>query len=113
MSDFTIKRNDTSPAIEIELLDDDDNPVDISGYNEVRFLMSLEGESALTVDDDTNGNVTVTDASNGIVKYEWTSSDTSEKGYYEAEVEVEYSGGKKETFPNTEYIDVEVQPDLG
>ena len=38
MPDFTIKEGDTSPAFEQQLQDDSGGAVDISGFNEVRFL---------------------------------------------------------------------------
>lgn len=113
MTDFKIKRNDTSPAIVYQLQDDDGNPVDISGYNEVRFLMLPRHGSSLTVDDDTGGNVVVDDAANGVVKYEWQSSDTDTAESFKAEWEVEYSDGTFETFPNDNFITVEILKDLG
>lgn len=114
MSDFTIKEGDQSPAIKYQLQDDSGNAVDIQGYNDVRFLMkSTSSGSSLKVDDNTSGNVTVTDAANGKVKYEWQSSDTDTADNYKAEWEVEYSSGDKETFPNHDYIDIHVQRDLG
>lgn len=110
---FSIKRNDTSPAIEYQLQDADGNAVDITGYTDVRYLMTPSGSDTLTVDDDTAGNVSVTDASAGKVKYEWQAADTDTPGYYEAEWEVEYSDGTKETFPNSDYIYVIITTDKG
>lgn len=106
MTDFTIKADDTSPALKYQLLTASRDPVDLSGANEVRFLM---GD---VVAADTNSGVTITDAANGKVKYEWQTGDTSEAGHYDAEWEVEYSDGTVETFPNTGFIAIRVRPDL-
>ena len=116
--DFQIKRNDTSPAIESHLQYYDDEADewktrDISGNNDVRFLMSRVGEDALTVDDNKAGNVTVTDAANGKVKYEWQDGDTDAAGSYQAEWEVTYSDGTIETYPNDGYLYVEIIEDKG
>jgi hypothetical protein len=113
MADFRLKEGDQSPTIKYQLQDEQGDPVDITGFQEVRFLMRPQTSSSLTVDADTNNGVTVTDAANGIVKYEWDSSDTDTSGSFKAEWEVAFSGGDKETFPNTEYIDIYIQRDLG
>jgi len=112
MADFRLKRGDQSPTIKYQLLDEQGDPVDITGFQEVRFLMRPRGASSPKVDDDTNGAVAVTDAANGIVQYEWDSSDTDTSGSFKAEWEVAYSGGDTETFPNTEYINIYIQRDL-
>jgi len=64
------------------------------------------------VDADTAGRVTVEDAENGLVRYEWGPSDTAESGFFQAEFEVEYSDGAIETFPNDGYIGVSVRDDI-
>lgn len=112
MPDFTIKRNDTSPALEYQLQDDGENAIDITGFSEVSFLMRKMAASTLSIDDDTSGNVSVTDASSGLVRYNWQAADTSTAGEFEAEWEVEYSDGSVETFPNTGFIDIEINRDL-
>lgn len=112
MTDFTLKKNDTSPALEYQLLDASGNPIDLTNYNEVRFLMQQKDGSTLTIDGDTAGNVFVTDAENGKVKYEWKSVDTDEGGVFEAEWEVKYSNGSIETFPNTTFITIRINDDL-
>jgi len=112
MTDFTIKRNDEEPAIRFQLLDDASNPVDITGFREVRFIMRQRGASSPKIDEDTSGAVAVTDAANGIVQYEWKSGDTDTNGRFNAEFEVTYSGGDKETFPNSEFIEIHIPKDI-
>lgn len=100
--DFVMKVGDTSPAFEFQLKDENADPVDITGFNEVRVLIYDRQDGTLLVDDNTAGNVSVTDGANGIGQYEWQSGDTSAPGKYQAEIEVTYSDGTKETFPRDE-----------
>jgi len=109
---FYIKQGDTSPAIEYQLQDGDGNAIDLTGYNDVEFHFKKAGNSQVKVNDNTNGNVTVTDAANGKVKYDWQSGDTDEAGDHIAEWEVEYSDGTEETFPNRRNIDVQVEEQI-
>lgn len=109
---FEIKAGDTSPSIEYTLQDSNNNAIDITGHNEVEFHM-VELESRETVvNDDTNGNVVVSDAENGRVKYEWTAEDTAESGLYLAEWEVTYADNTVETFPNNDHIVVWIFDEL-
>lgn len=111
-ADFHIKRNDTSPAIQSQLEDESGNAVDLTGYNEVGFHMKHPESDSVKVDADTSSGVSVTDAVNGKVEYDWSSSDTDSEGRYHAEWEVEYSDGSVETFPNSDYIEVRILEDL-
>lgn len=111
-ADFHIKQNDTSPAIESQLEDEDGNAHDISGYNEVHFHMADPNADNAKVVADTSSGVTVTDPDNGKVKYEWSSGDTDTEGRFDAEWQVEYADGAIETFPNSEYIEIRIIPEL-
>lgn len=116
MADFALKRNDTSPALKYQLQNEAGDAVDISGFNEVKFFMREEGKDTNKVDDDTAGDVSVIDSTNGKVKYAWNSTDgdTDTEARYEAEFEVEYSDGEIETFPNgRNYIVILIGDDLG
>jgi len=64
-----------------------------------------------------NGNVvtstaTIVNAEAGLVRYDWVALDTADSGMYQAEFEVIFIGGTKETFPNNDYISVVIKPDL-
>lgn len=109
---FYIKQGDTSPAIEYQLQDGDGNAIDLTGYNDVEFHFKKRGVDSVKVNDNTAGNVTVTNASDGKVKYEWKTNDTSESGDHIAEWQVEYSDGTQETFPNRRNIDVQVEEQI-
>lgn len=109
---FHIVKGDTSPAIEYQLQDSDGNPVNITGFNEIRFHMRKKGVKAPKVDADTSGNVSATDAEKGKVKYDWEKGNTDEAGDFEAEWEVEYIDGTIETFPNRRKIDVDIEEEI-
>lgn len=106
MMAFSIKQNDTSPAIQATLQDYEDNPISLLGAT-VRFHMkSLDG--AVKID----RLASITDAANGVVLYEWQASDTDVAGTYYAEFEVTYSDSSIETFPNTDSIAITITPEL-
>jgi hypothetical protein len=43
----------------------------------------------------------------------WAPGETDAAGFYQAEFEVTYQDGKRETFPNNGYISLLIQNDLG
>lgn len=107
MMNFTIKQNDTSPAIKAILLDSDDNPVNLTGAS-VSFHMTNFVGNEVVVDDD----AVVNDPTAGIVYYQWSPGDTAESGKHKAEFEVTFLDGEIETFPNDDYITVIVKDEL-
>ncbi|MDX1810435.1 MAG: BppU family phage baseplate upper protein [Gammaproteobacteria bacterium] len=107
MTDFEIKRNDTSPDLECTLQGNDGVSVDITGAT-VRFHMTKKGETTPKVD----ALATNVDEASGKVKYEWNAADTDTKGVFRGEFEVTYSDGSIETFPNNSYIPINIYEDL-
>jgi hypothetical protein len=106
MMAFSIKQNDTSPALQATLQDYAGSPINLLGAS-VRFHMkSLEG--AVVVD----APMTVTNAAGGTVQYNWQAADTDTAGTYYAEFEVTYSDLSIETFPNTDNIAIVITPEL-
>lgn len=112
-ADFFLKQGNTSPAIEAQLLDNDEEPIDLNGAT-VKFAMRLAGGSSNTVDD----FATISNPDDGIVQYPWSDGDTDEVGTYNAEFEVDYSGGTgvnfdgDEDFPNEGYITIRIDETL-
>jgi hypothetical protein len=92
---FTIKKGDTSPSIQSILKDSAGVAVNITGAT-VKLHMKAVGSSSLKVDQ----TMTIVDASGGIVKYDWSSSDTDTVGTYYVEFEVTKADSSVETFPN-------------
>ena len=92
---FTIKKGDTSPSIQSTLKDSAGVAVDLSGAT-VKIHMKAIGASTLKVDE----AMTVVNATSGIVRYDWSSSDTDTSGTYYVEFEVTKADNSVETFPN-------------
>ena len=94
---FYIKQNDTSPSMLATLQDANGVAVDVTSAT-VNFYMG-----------NINGNVvdsiaTIVSAEAGQVRYDWVALDTANSGMYQAEFEVIYVGGTKETFPNNDLV---------
>jgi uncharacterized protein YfaS (alpha-2-macroglobulin family) len=106
MMAFTIKQNDTSPALQATLKDYNGNPISLVGATVKFHLKSFEGTIKV------NQTMTITNASNGVVTYFWQSGDTSTAGTYYAEFEVTYSDLSVETFPNSGNLAVTITPEL-
>mgnify|MGYP000962755255 FL=1 len=104
---FKIKENDTTPSLRASLLNGSGDPVDLIGTT-VRFYMRLMGSNSTTID----ASASVISEANGIVQYDWVDGDTADVGSYQAEFEVTYSDGNIETFPNANYIGVEIIDDI-
>lgn len=107
MSEFFIKRNDTSPAIERTLQDSAGTAINLTGAT-VRFHMS---DNAGVVKVDAAATITG-DPTLGVVQYDWLAADTDTAAVYSAEFEVTYADSSIESFPNNDYITVRVTEDL-
>lgn len=108
MSDFSIKAHDRLPSIQAQLFSGND-PVNLSTATTVFFTMRLVGSTGTPKVDTA---ATIVDAINGIVRYDWVDADTANPGSYEAEWEVTWTGGKKQTFPTLTYHTVDILADL-
>jgi len=109
---FTIKRGDTSPNIVFELKNSNETNRNISGYNNIRFYMRDATTAEVIISEDISGNVIVEDSQRGYVEYDWSEGDTKKSGLYHSEVEVEFSNGSIETFPNNGFVEIEILEDI-
>jgi hypothetical protein len=91
---FSIKQNDTSPSLQATLKDASLNPIDLTGATVMFHMKSVGG--TVKVDQ----QMTITDATGGVVQYDWQSGDTDTVGTYYVEFEVTYADSSVETFPN-------------
>lgn len=106
MMAFTIKQNDTSPALQASLQDYSGAAISLVGAT-VRFHMKgLDGSSVV------DAPMTVVNDVGGIVRYNWQAADTDTAGTYSAEFEVTYLDLSVETFPNTDNIAIVITPEL-
>jgi len=103
MADFTIKQNDNRPDLEVQLKSGG-SVIDLSTASSVTFHL-----------DEISAAATITDAVNGIVKYEWAAGDTDlpipfnvPAKTYLAEFEVEWNNGDIQTFPNSDHLEIDI-----
>jgi hypothetical protein len=106
---FYMKQGDTLPAIAATLAGADGEPADLTGAS-VRFLMRTKGSSSSVLVD---ADATVVDPTEGTVRYDWANGDTDTTGNHQAEWEVTFAGGEKQTFPNNAYTTVSIKDDIG
>ncbi len=104
--DVTIKRGDTRHAIRAILKDSSGSPVDLTDCS-VSFHMAPLGRSAVV-----SRQVDVHDAEAGEVWVVFAPGETDISGVYRAEFLVAYGDGRKETFPNDGYINIQILSDL-
>ena len=104
---FKIKQNDTSPIIQATLTDSSDAAVDLTGAS-IRFHMRKYRASSTKV----SAAAVIVDEDAGTVKYVWQAADTNTAGSYQAEFQVTFSDGTIETFPNTDFIQVDIVDDI-
>lgn len=111
---FYLKQNDRRPLFVVALKDDfgeaTEAAVNLTTASTAVFNMRLTDPPATVKIN--RGGCAITDATNGEVTYTWGTADTNTVGSYEAEVEVTWSDGKVETFPNNTYWDVEIVDDI-
>lgn len=103
---FTIKQNDTSPAIEAALKTPSKQAVNLIGASVVFHMMDEGGKVIVS-----NTAIVVNDAS-GIVRYDWRTGDTDTQGLCLAEFQVTYEDESIETFPNNNYIKIKITPEI-
>ncbi len=101
-----LKVGDTGPSFRAMLLDEDGNPVNLTGFT-ADLRVRLPGADAPKVDT----ALTIFDAERGIVEYDWTSSDTDEAGLYKAEVEAT-DGTDTISYPSDRYFRIHIIEDL-
>jgi len=99
---FFIKQNDTSPSLSATLTDFSGNPINLTSSS-VQFHMEDLG-GTIKVD----SPCVISNASLGLVQYNWVTGDTDTIGTYKVEFEVTYLDSSIETFPNNGYETVVV-----
>ena len=101
---FSIKRGDTSPAIQFALAPASVNLV----LADVQFQMRPRGGGDTVID----APALVVSETPPVVGYAWQAADTETAGWYEAEFRVTYFDGTVETFPNAAFINVFINGDV-
>lgn len=91
---FSIKQNDTSPALLATLKDFEGDAINLTGASVLFHMKDLNGTMKISQ------AMTITNATLGLVRYDWQAGDTDTVGTYYVEFQVTYSDSSVETFPN-------------
>lgn len=117
MADFTIKKGDTRPIL-AAVLKDNDVVIDLTLATAVKFIMKSQGSpgGAAAV----NAACEFISKPAGTISYTWVLADTATSGLYNAEFEITWTDGGKQTVPNdtiaannVPYYVIEIKDDLG
>lgn len=109
---FTIKKNDTLPALQLCIID--------RGCLGGKQAFNLEGVSGVTFTmRDSCGNykifnhsAQIISYSEGIVQYNWRPEDTSDFGSFSGEFQLLYLDGKKMTIPQKGHLKIDILKDI-
>jgi hypothetical protein len=108
--DYIIKRGDFGSSIAATLLDENDQPANLTGSSVSFRMVPIAVGGTLVV---SSAATIVGVATLGNVSYEWAQGDTDDaEGFYLGEWQVTYAGGDPQTFPNGDYTVIQVVPDL-
>lgn len=109
MADFYLKRHDLLPALQVICQDSTGAAVNLTGATAVFNMILSTAPNTLKI---ARATATIVNAAAGIVQYNWTGTDTDTSGTYWGEFEVDFSGPKPETFPNTTNIIIQITDDI-
>lgn len=115
-----LKRNDTGPDLEATLLNEaSGGNITVGTATTGSTARDLTGDTVTLNVADSDGTllldgaaVTIEDATNGKVSYDWQAADTSTAGTFEAEFVVD-DGTDTITYPNTGNFTISITEDLG
>lgn len=103
----SFKKGDTGEPYTGNCQDRDGN-VDLTGNTSVKFYMRNAETGNVKVD---GGDMTVLDAGNGRVEYEWDASDVDTAGVFEAEIVANFQDGDR-TFPSNGFKSIKIESDI-
>lgn len=108
---MTIKKGDLEPALVIDIADSDDQ-ADLNDVDTWRVIGRMVGSATLLFDDTSPDVVVGADAWTAAVTHEWVAGETNTVGTLRLEVEATWPGGRKQTFPSGDYLQVRIVEDL-
>ena len=109
MARLVLKKDDLRPQVTAALTNATGGVIDLTSASGVKFIMKSPSASVAKVD----AVASITTATDGTVAYTWTTGDTDTSGTFNAEFEVDWGSSVYQTFPASNYIDIEIVPDLG
>lgn len=110
---FRIKKGDDGKTLRYQLKKNTDGTtaaVNITGATVLMWLRKVGSTTPLIDGRDVTSGVTT--AASGLGAVSFTSTDTATPGNYALELQVTYSGGTIETFPENGYVAVSITEDL-
>lgn len=100
------KQHDTRPILELAL-QEDGNPLDLTNVTSAVLLLSADG-TALQVPCAKQAPFT-----GGMLQATLGTAVTGTADTYQGEVQLTYNDGGIETVPNSGYVEITIEPDLG
>ncbi len=104
---FTVKQNDTVPALEAQLLDSEGNPINLDMCG-VRFHMR-DGYGRKEI----IRPAIITSAAQGLIKVNWQAGETDTVGVYRCEFQITFTDNTILTVPNDGYFLINIVQELG
>lgn len=104
--DFFLGQDDTSPNLDMTLVNPDGTPRNLTGETVTFMIQRTTAPRYLT-----EGSVTILDAPTGRIRYTWGTTDAAIPGVYEARVKVTTLGGQLLSFPNYRTLKISVSAD--
>lgn len=89
------------------ILDEDGVAINLTGSTVAFYMQDLSGVVKIN-----GSSVSLIDAPNGLVRYQWVTADTDISGFFIAEFVVTFGGGTKRTSPDPGYITVIISPSV-
>ncbi len=97
---MTVKQNDKGYDIILEVVNDDDTPMDLTNATALAMHAVKSDDAAVTV----SGTISVVDATAGICKYTVQAGDFAEDGVFRAEAQISFGSSKIITLPTFEIV---------
>jgi len=104
---ITLTQHDTAPIFEATLYEKDDTAINLTGANKVE-LIAIESDDTIKI----NTEVTIYNASSGVVKYQWLADNVDTAGTLKAILKITWNDGTVETVPNDGYFEIVVVDDF-
>lgn len=105
---FSMKQGDTLPWLDVQLLNVDRTPIDLSDAQQVIMRMEHEETQTNIVD----APVMIIDAKQGRVRYMWQPGDTNLVGKHLIEFVLYYNDGDTATVPSNRYLELYIHREV-
>lgn len=106
---FSVKQGDLLPSIEAVLLNPDNTPLNLATATSVLFRMRKRGGSGAAK---VSAAATIVTPTTGLVRYNWSATDTDTVGEYFVEWVVTFPTALPVTYPGNGWDLVTVTPNL-